>query len=223
MIKTGYYTNQQDKLVKQFKKLLNRYEVELSALYGEALTEKIITDAMPLYVELIPRIPYYETPLYRPIILLNAQLVAILKAMKKHGKPVEDFVKIQAKFFKEEYSKVPSIMGRVYVSKFAGKFLSKMAKQGTAEGWEAEFVRGSITDDFDVSIVTKKCGLVEYLESEGMTDLINYCNFSDFIMFPAMNIGLRQPSTIAQGKCVYCMKYRGKSEIPVSLSEFVAV
>lgn len=223
MIKTGYYTNQQDKLVKQFKKLLNRYEVELSALYGEALTEKIITDAMPLYVELIPRIPYYETPLYRPIILLNAQLVAILKAMKKHGKPVEDFVKIQAKFFKEEYSKVPSIMGRVYVSKFAGKFLSKMAKQGTAEGWEAEFVRGSTTDDFDVSIVTKKCGLVEYLESEGMTDLINYCNFSDFIMFPAMNIGLRQPSTIAQGKCVYCMKYRGKSEIPVSLSEFVAV
>ena len=113
-------------------------------------------------------------------------------------------------------------MGRVYVSKFAGKILSKMAMQGTAEDWEAEFIRGTDTDDFDVSVVTTKCGLVEYLESEGMTDFINYCNFSDFIMFPAMNIGLRQPSTIVQGKCVYCMKYRGKSQIPPSLSEFVA-
>ena len=222
MIKTGYYTNQQEKLVKQFKKLLNHYEVELSELYGQAFAEKVVTDAISKYIELIPRIPYYETPLYRPIILLNSQLIAIIKAMKKYGKPVEDFVKIQAKFFKEEYSKVPSIIGRVYVSKFAGKFLSKMAKQGTAEGWEAEFVRGTDTDDFDVSVITKKCGLVEYLESEGMTDLINYYNFSDFIMFPAINIGLRQASTIAQGKCVYCMKYQGKSEIPASLSEVIA-
>ena len=222
MIKTGCYTDQQEKLVNQFKKLLKRYEVELSALYDEALAKKITSEAITQYIELIPRIPYYETPLYRPIISLNAQLIAIIKAMKEHGKPVEDFVKIQAKFFKEEYSKVPSIMGRVYVSKFAGKFLSKMAKQGTAESWEAEFVRGTATDDFDVSIVTKKCGLVDYLESEGMTELINYCNFSDFIMFPAMNIGLRQPSTIAQGKCVYCMKYKGKSEIPASLNEVIA-
>jgi len=222
MIKTGYYTDQQDKLVKQFKKLLKRYEVELSALYNEELAKKITSEAITQYVELIPRIPYYETPLYRPIILLNSQLVAIIKAMKKHGKPVEDVVKIQAKFFKEEYSKVPSIMGRVYVSKFAGKFLRKMARQGTAEGWEAEFIRGTASDDFDVSVVTKKCGLVEYLESEGMKDLINYCNFSDFIMFPTMNIGLRQPSTIAQGKCVYCMKYRGKSQIPASLRKVIA-
>jgi len=222
MIKTGYYTDQQDKLVKQFKKLLKRYEVELSAQYNEELAKKITSEAITQYIELIPRIPYYETPLYRPIILLNSQLVAIIKALKKHDKPVEDVVKVQAKFFKEEYSKVPSIMGRVYVSKFAGKFLSKMARQGTAEGWDAEFIRGTASDDFDVSVVTKKCGLVEYLESEGMTDLINYCNFSDFIMFPAMNIGLRQPSTISQGKCVYCMKYRGKSQIPVSLSELIA-
>ena len=33
---------------------------------------------MAYYIELIPRIPYYETALYRPIILLNAQLIAIV-------------------------------------------------------------------------------------------------------------------------------------------------
>jgi len=36
----------------------------------------INVDAMAYYIELIPRIPYYETALYRPINLLNAQLIA---------------------------------------------------------------------------------------------------------------------------------------------------
>ncbi|MEJ2304702.1 MAG: hypothetical protein P8Y14_24530 [Anaerolineales bacterium] len=42
-----------------------------------------------------------------------------------------------------------------------------------------------------------------------------------YTMFPAMNISLRQASTITQGKCVYYMKYNGKSEIPASLDEIM--
>ena len=85
------------------------------------------------------------------------------------------------------------------------------------EGWEADVVRGKATDDFALSVITRKCGLVEYLKSEGMTDYLKYCNFSDFIVFPAMNIGLKQPCTIDNGQCVYCMKYKGQSENPSSL------
>jgi hypothetical protein len=78
VIETGYYTNQQDKLVKKFKKTLKRYEPRLSAQYGEKFAKTINVDATAYYIELIPRIPYYETALYRPIILLNAQLIAIV-------------------------------------------------------------------------------------------------------------------------------------------------
>jgi hypothetical protein len=208
MIKTGYYTKQQDQLVKKFKKTLQQYEPRLSAQYGEKFARTVIIDAMAYYIELIPRIPYYETALYRPIILLNAQLIAIVKAMKKHGKTVEDVFRIQADFFREETRKIPGFMGRIYVSRLAGYFLNKMAKKGTKEGWEAEVIRARPTDDFDLAVITKKCGLVDYLK---------YCNFSDFIMFPAMNIGLKQPCTITDGQCVYCMKYQGQSEIPASL------
>jgi hypothetical protein len=217
MIETGYYTTQQDKLVKKFKKTLKRYEPRLVEQYGQTFAETINTEAMAYFIELIPRIPYYETPFYRPIILLNAQLIAIVKAMKKHGKTVEDVFRIQADFFREDFRKIPSFVGRIYVSRLAGYVLDKMAKKGTAEDWEAEIVRGKATDDFDLSVITKKCGLVEYLKSEGMTDYLKYCNFSDFIMFPAMNIGLKQPCTIEDGQCVYCMKYKGQSEIPASL------
>ena len=78
MIETGYYTKQQDKLVKKFKKTLKRYEPQLSAQYGEEFAKTINVDAMAYYIELIPQIPYYETAFYRPIILLNAQLIAIV-------------------------------------------------------------------------------------------------------------------------------------------------
>jgi hypothetical protein len=130
---------------------------------------------------------------------------------------VEDVFRIQADFFREDFRRVPGFIGRVYVSRVAGHFLDKIAKEGSAEGWEAEVVRGTATDDFDLSLVTKRCGLVEYLKSEGMTDTLKYCNFSDFLMFPAMNIGLKQPCTIATGPCVYCMKYKGQTEIPAYL------
>ena len=218
MIRTGYYTKKQDKLVKKFEKTLKRYQPRLAAQYGEAFAETINTEAMACFIDLIPRIPYYETAFYRPIILLNAQLVAIVKAMKKHGKTVEDVFRIQADFFKEGARRIPGVMGRVYVSRPAGYFLDKIAKAGSEEGWETEVVRGISTDDFDLSLITKKCGLVEYLKSEGMTDYLKYCNFSDFLMFPAMNIGLKQPCTIAEGQCVYCMKYKGQTEIPASLN-----
>ena len=217
MIETGYYTKQQDKLVNKFEKTLKRYEPRLSAEYGETLAETVSAEAMTYFIELIPRIPYYETALYRPIILLNAQLIAIVKAMKKHGKTVEDVFRIQADFFREDTRKIPGFVGRIYVSRLAGYFLDRMARKGTAEGWEAEVIRGKATDDFELSVVTKRCGLVEYLKSEGMTDYLKYCNFSDFIMFPAMNIGLKQPCTIEEGNCVYCMTYKGPSEIPASL------
>jgi hypothetical protein len=44
----------------------------------EEFAKTINVDAMAYYIELIPRIPYYETALYRPIILLNAQLITIV-------------------------------------------------------------------------------------------------------------------------------------------------
>jgi hypothetical protein len=78
MIETGYYTKQQGKLVRKFKKTLKRYEPRLSAQYGQTFAETINTDVVAYFIELIPRIPYYETALYRPIILLNAQLIAIV-------------------------------------------------------------------------------------------------------------------------------------------------
>lgn len=217
MIENGYYINKKEKLYKKLSKTLQRYNKILTARYGDEFSNYINKYAIAYFEELIPNIPFYQASSYQEIILLNAQIIAIIRAMEKQGKTVEDTVRIQVELLEEDYRKIPSFAGRIFVSKIGGFFLNNLAKKVTKDGWETDYIKGSINDDFDVSIVTKKCGVIEYLKSEDMMRYAMYCNFSDFLMFRAMNIGLKQPQLIENGKCVFCMKYKGKSEIPNSL------
>lgn len=217
MIEKGHYLNKKAKLFKKLKKTLQRYNKILSARYGVEFSNKIQEHAVVYFEELVPNIPFYQASSYQEIILLNAQIIAIIRAMEKQGKTVEDTVRIQVELLKEDYRKIPSFAGRIFVSKIGGFFLNNLAKKVTKDGWETDYIKGTANDDFDVSIVTKNCGVIEYLKSEGMMHYAKYCNFSDFLMFRAMNIGLKQPQTIENGKCVFCMKHKGESEIPSSL------
>lgn len=217
MIKNGYYVDKKLKLRKKFKKTLQRYGEILSVRYGEDFSSEIEKRAVVYFEDLIPNIPFYQASSYQEIILLNAQIIAIIRAMERQGKTVEDTVTIQVELLEEDYKKIPKFAGRVFVSKIGGFFLNKLAQKVTKEGWETDYIKGTNNDDFDVSIVTKNCGVIEYLKSENMMHYAEYCNFSDFLMFRAMNIGLTQPQVIKNGKCVFCMKYKGESEIPISL------
>ncbi len=217
MIEKGYYLNKKQKLIKQFKKTSQRYNDILSEQYGAQFAQQIIDDSRTYFDELIPNIPFYDAASYQGIILLNAQVIAIIRAMEKNGKTVEDTVRVQVELFKEDYGKIPSCVGRVFTSKVGGFFLNRLAQQVTKEGWYTDYIKGETNDDFDVSIVTKNCGVIRYLESENMQYYAKYCNFSDFIMFREMNIGLTQPMEPKNGNCVFCMKYKGKSKIPNSL------
>lgn len=142
-------------------------------------------------------------------------MIAIIRAMKKCGKTLEDALAIQVAIFRQQYKRVPGILGRLYFSRIGHLLLIKLARRCTDEDWETHFIYNK--DANDVSVITKKCGVVEYLKSEKMFDYLKYCNFNDFLMFPGINIGVKQISTIDKGECTYCLKYKGKSEIPGSL------
>jgi hypothetical protein len=217
MIENGYYIDKKVKLFKKFRKTLQRYNKILSARYGVAFSNKIQVHSLTYFEQLIPNIPFYQAASYQKIILINAQIIAIIRAMEKHGKTVEDTVSIQAELLNEDFRKIPSFAGRVFISKIGGFFLNNLAKKVSKDGWDTVYIKGSTKDDYDVSIITKKCGVIEYLKLENMMHYSKYCNFSDFLMFRSMNIGLKQPQLIEDGKCVFCMKYKGKSAIPSSL------
>ena len=217
MIETGYYIAKERRLLKTFNNLLKRYSKVISTRYGTEFSNKIEEDAPVFYKKLIPNIPFYDAGSYQKIIIINSQIIALIRAMEKHGKTVEDAVRVQVELFKKDYGKIPSFAGRIFTSKIGGFFLNKLAKKVTDEGWYTDYIKGKAGDDFDVSIVTKNCGLVKYIESEGMMQYSKYCNFSDFIMFREMGIGLTQPMEPKNGNCVFCMKNRSHTKIPSSL------
>lgn len=216
MIEAGYYTDKKEKLINKFKKTSQRYSDILSKRYSVEFADKITEDSLIYFEELIPNIPFYNVGSYQEIILLNAQVIAIIRAMEKNDKTVEDTIKVQIELLKEDFGKIPSCAGRLFTSKVGGFFLNRIANKATEEGWDTDYVKGGKNDDFDVSIVTKNCGLRKYFKSENMHHYAKYCNFSDFIMFREMNIGLTQPVEPTDG-CVFCMTHKGKSHIPNSL------
>ncbi|CAG22227.1 hypothetical protein PBPRB0354 [Photobacterium profundum SS9] len=106
----------------------------MSEQYGAEFAQQIIDDSRTYFDELIPNIPFYDAVSYQGIILLNAQVIAIIRAMEKNGKTVEDTVRVQVELFKEDYGKIPSCVGRVFTSKVGGFFLNRLAQQVTKEG-----------------------------------------------------------------------------------------
>ncbi|MFC1539480.1 hypothetical protein ACFL6H_08650 [Candidatus Latescibacterota bacterium] len=127
MIKEGYYIKQKEKLLRKFKKTLKKYDKKLFTYYGEVFSKTIQKNALVYFEELIPKIPHYKATSYQSIILINAQIIAIIRAMNKQGRTVEDTLKIQVELWEEEYRKIPRFMGRIFVSKFGGYFLNKLA------------------------------------------------------------------------------------------------
>jgi hypothetical protein len=217
MIENEYYIGKEKKLLKKFDHVMRRYCDILSMRYDSDFSDSIQQDAPKFYQELIPNIPFYDAASYQEIIILNSQIIAMIRVMEKYGKTVEDTLKVQIELFKEDYEKIPSCAGKIFTSSIGGFFLNRLANKITDEGWHTEYKKGNEYDDFDVSIVTKNCGLVRYVESENMPHYSKYCNFSDFIMFNEMNIGLTQPMEPTNGNCVFCMKHKGHTKIPSSL------
>ena len=160
---------------------MNRYDKRLTAQYVLESSKTVRENAIRHFIDLIPNIPYYNVLSYREIILINAQIIAIIRAMKDEGKSTEDTLRIQAELFKEDWGKVPKFMGRIFVSKFGGYFLRRLAAMVTAEGWDTEYKKGTQNDDFNVSIVTHNCGLVEYLKSEGVKQSISKIKNGSFL------------------------------------------
>ena len=217
MKENGYYIGREKTLLRKLDKTLQRWKPKLVRCYGDELFPVVRKRAAAHFSSRIPNIPFYRAASYQEIILVNAQLIAIIRAMNEAGITLEATLRIQTELFREQFKRIPAVAGRLFVSGTGRFFLKNLARKVTKEGWDTEVVEGGRSDDFDVSVITRRCGVVEYLRSEGMEELLRYCNMSDFLMFPAMNVGLRQTSTFTDGACVYCMKYRGATAVPETL------
>jgi len=220
-MKKGHYNAQNSKLKKGLNQYLGKLEKSLEARWGSDKTSSIIKRAKAHYPEIIMEMPFFNTPMYDSLVLTCSRMLALKKAMKDEGIDVRDFVTFCIEDARAKSNRVPAILrsigGWIFLSKPLRIYLKRVARSCSANDWPTEVIDGGRSDDFDMKICTRDCGMVDFLKALGEDDLIPYCTFFDFTTAEAMGYGLKHVSSIDTGECVYSFNRRGKVEWPESI------
>ncbi len=213
-MKTEYYISQTEKLQKKLNKYLKKLEKSLNDKYGESKTNRIINGAKDHYPEIIPKIPFFDTPMYDSLLLLNSRMMALKKGMKEEGVGVEEFVGVQIETLRNQTAKIPgfvkNLMGGLYLSRLVRPMLKRVGRSATANDWPTQVIDGEKQDGYKMKIVTTNCQMLNFMCSVGEGDIQPYCTFADFTTAETLGLGLEQISSIDSGTCVYCFYKKGK-------------
>jgi len=194
--------------------------------FGEATANWVFTIAEMEYPKLVKQTPTFKTPMYDALMATAGKMAALKKGMNALGISTEEFVRFMIEDTRATGEKVPSFLlklgGKIYLSKPMRKYLKKVGKSVTENGWPTRVIDGSKNDNFDMSVETRNCQMVAFWESIGEGDIRPYCNFFDFTSAEMLGIGLKQVSTIDSCECKYCFYKKGKVEWPESVQSVFA-
>ncbi len=218
-----YFISRKSKLLRDFDNLTKRAKTALASQYGSEFAGTVVTEAREEYSKLIPEIPYVGH--YRILVRFitgTAVSLAIYKALRNHGKPVEEAGKLYYLICKAILSSYPGIVrwiiGRVSFSKL---FL-RAAKKGALEsqkrlypgGYVFSFVQGD-GKEFDYGVDYFECGGCKFLSQQGASELAPYICTADIVYSDLFGWGLVRTKTIAEGfeKCDFRFKKGGKTRV----------
>lgn len=213
-----HYVNKSKKLVKANQVYLHKMRKELIELYGSEKANRIISESLKYYPDIIPKIPFFNTPMYDSLIVLCSRMIALKKSMRKQGIDTPEFVLFSIQNLRNKSSKVPRFLrrigGQLYISKPVKFYLKKVAKSASENGWPTQCVEPEKGDAFAMKVCTQNCGMLNFIQSLGEGDLKPYCSFFDFTSAEMLGLGLEQVSNIDSGSCNYCFYKKGAAKWP---------
>ena len=216
----------QVKLIKSLSKYLKSKRKALESNFGSEKTETIFKVANEVYPEIVSGVPTFNTPMYDTLIALASKMAALKKGMRAAGISTEEFVKFNIEETRSTAKKVPGFLrklgGKIYLSTPMRKYLNKVAKSVTANGWPTLLINGSKKDNYTMSIETRNCQMVAFWESVGEGDIKPYCSFFDFTSAELLGLGLKQMSDIDTGVCKYCFYKKGNVCWPDAIQNILA-
>jgi len=217
---------EQEKLIRNYPKYLKSKQKALTSYFGEERTKHIIFTAEKEYPTVISKLHTFKTPMYDALMVTSSKMAALKKGMNAVGISTEEFVKFNIEDTRATGEKVPSFLlkigGKVYLSKLMRRYLKKVGKSVSENGWPTEVIDGKKSDDFDMSVETRNCQMVAFWDSIGESDISPYCTFFDFTSAELLGVGLKQVSTIDSGVCKYCFYKKGKVEWPDAVQKILA-
>ena len=224
-MKTGYYNSKSKKLEKSLEKYLQKLEGSLISKYGEPKTASIISNTRTYYSDIIPKIPFVDTPMYDRLLVINSKMMALKKGMKDEGIGVEEFVLFQIETLRRQSTKIPrfikKLLGKLYLSRLIRFFLKQVGKSATKNDWPTQVINGTKKDDYSMKIITNNCQMMNFMQSVGEGDIQPYCTFADFASAETLGLGLKQISSIDTGTCAYCFYKKGKVQWPSAVQNLL--
>lgn len=208
----GYYSQCQQKLLKDFDQTSALLEDWLVARYGKEFTSKIQSEVRQEYEKLIPEIPYiqgFRARILNSFLFITAQELAVYKALKKHGKPASEAWEVCHEALRVKLAKVPQwkrwLLKRWMFSSLVKKIMRKRARQqekGCFGDFEIEYLGGD-GDQYDFGVNYVQCGHQTFVNKHGGEEFAPYVCMSDIALSETFGWGLLRTQTLADG-CAHC-------------------
>ena len=209
----NYYLMKEKHIMREIKLALPHFRRFVVEAYGAELADVIVKQTLERFAALLPQLPYIggdENRLTENL-YLSAAMLAFYRALKEHGKPVEEVAHIIYLGTESMYSSFPfnamlwwegrRTFNRQRFEKLQCGAATSQRHQYSGD-WVYNFVEGD-GKTFLFGVDYTECGIVKYLEEQGASELAPYLCWLDYPMSAAMRIGLIRTETLAHGseKC----------------------
>jgi hypothetical protein len=220
----AYYAAQREKLIKGHRKMLAVGRELLAERYGAAEAPAILAEGEAEFDALIPHIPYIggAANSYTDILVQMTSLLALYRVLTRRGRPVEEIGALVHLIGERTVNQTPRVLrrliGRFYMSRFWRGRAAKRAAISQQRQYPGDFVTevvpGGAGDAFEWGINYHECGVVKFFAAQDADAFTPYMCVMDYLLFPAMGVGLQRTGTIAHGcgQCDFRFKHGGASE-----------
>lgn len=218
------------RLLKSFERTARRFGRKLDQQYPDKSRDEILEQSRVEFDEIIPHIPSFPKgcALFEQIIIINAQVVALYKPMKRTGISPDQAFQIFYEIVDELHEKIPKlfrfIVRKIFFSSLYLKLMQATSRKVAdhPEGWKIEYREGD-GENCDWFFEASECGVIKFYRRQSVPELARYCNFVDYIQSRVFGLGLRQLSCLGSGDetCVECMKENRRTEMPNNLKTLI--
>ena len=208
-----YYTSQASKLLKNHRSMLAVGRALIAERYGAADTPAILAEADVEFTGLIPQIPYIggAANSYTDILVQMTTLLALYRVLSRRGRPVAEIGELVHLIGLKTVNRTPQVLRRLIGKFYMSRFWRKRIAARAAVSQRGEFPGDFVTElvpagpeaPYDFGINYRECGVVKYFAAQEADEFTPYMCVMDYLLFPAMGIGLQRTGTIAHG-CTHC-------------------
>jgi len=222
MPEPGYYAAKAPRFMRGFDRVAKRLGKRLSARYGEGFSNEVLADARQEYARILPELPYIGgwRNYFTPVIVANGWIIALYRAMKAHGKPVEDVIGVCCEAADDFFAGLPRpvlrLGGKLAAGGLVKNALRNQGDRSRARRHPEDFVY-SVREGGEDDLVLEftECAVNKLYEAQHVEELKPFCNFFDVVYSRRMGLGLDASETIGLGCGVCRLRYKRGRETQV--------